>query len=185
MSQSAVESKEIAEINALGKKALDAANLSREKASEGVSAALECGRRLAQIKREIRGHDWMTWCESHLQFAASVASRFVKVAHDVEQMEFDLGPGAALRIGMMGLEIVPAKERKQVPGDVALSALPSWLGVVNRWQAWKRKTGVFADLEKLPEDSRNEMRRDLRPLFDDLRRLFADGNERPSPKKSF
>lgn len=184
MSQSSIQLVEISEINALGKKALDAANESREKASEGVNFALECGKRLAEIKRDIRAHDWETWCQVHLQFPPSVATRFVKVAKDVEQLELNLGPAAALRVGMIGLGIVPTRPRRDVPGDVRISAVPSWASVMNRWMLWKRRTDIYVGLDNLSADVRSEMRRDLRPLYDDLCQLFAEEIERPSPKKS-
>ena len=132
-----------------------------------LGAAWQAGRLLLVQKRKVARSHWRLWLERHFNGTACTAQRHMTLAKAVPNATqlrgFSLRQ-AYLRLGIAvaGLAQVAASW---------YSFLPMHTVLANRFERWLRQKG---DTTTLPDQEKQTLRRDLRPLYEWLVSLFDD-----------
>ncbi len=132
----------------------------------GLEAAWNASRLLLIQKRKVSHGNWRIWLERHFDGTPRTAQRYMALAKtDIGELK-----GYSLRQAYMRLGIAVAGSPGECPARCAF--LPMHAVLSNRFQRWLRKTG---DTAALPEQEKQTLRRDLRPVYEWLDSLFNDG----------
>ena len=130
-------------------------------------AAWQAGHLLLKQKRKIVHGNWELWLERNFEGKVRTAQRYMLLAKsvpDILQLRGLTLRQAYLRLGIAVTENPHGQERR-------FAVLPPHAALANRFQRWMRRK---EDVRALPEQERRTLRRDLRPLYDWLDRLFNE-----------
>lgn len=171
------------EINRLHEQATALAAQSREALSGALAAAWQAGQLLLAEKQRVRRRmgpgAWLLWVEANFHGTPRTAQRYMRLAQCVTDVAFLRGMSLRQAYARLGI----ATEPKTLAKCPLAHKLPAHVVLANRLlRALKRgadKSGV---------EQGDAYRRDLRPLFDQLRSWFdnpkqvGQANFAPAPR---
>jgi Protein of unknown function (DUF3102) len=132
--------------------------------------AWQCGKRLNLLKENVGFGNWLTFLESNWpEISERTAQSYMKIDSD--------NPGAATVADLKFDSIrkyriaksVPKKEKVEEPGDQSFSKPEHHSTVVNECMRFFQR--IDAGQQEVDED---ELRRDLRPVYERMQRLYGD-----------
>ncbi|MFZ5495493.1 MAG: hypothetical protein ACOZE5_09190 [Verrucomicrobiota bacterium] len=155
-----------AEINRLHSTVTQETAASRAALNGAITAAWQAGHLLTAEKKRVRrtmgAGAWLLWLEANFRGTPRTAQRYMKLARSVADVAFLQGMSLRQAYARLGIA-TESKER-----GVLKHRLPSHLMLANKlMRALKRAPG------RLGPGSRENFRRDLRPLYEALHPLFA------------
>ena len=143
---------------------------SKESLTSALAAAWRAGQLLLTEKRRVRrmmGAAWGLWLEQNFHGSARTAQRYMMLAESVADVA--VLRGMSLRQVYFRLGI--ATEPKSRANSARVPALPPHIRLANRMLVALKSCA--ATREVTPEQ-REAYQRDLRPLYERLRAIFAD-----------
>jgi hypothetical protein len=161
--------KELAEAKRLHEEAVEARKLIELSDRTELERAWQCGKRLNHLKDQLPHGQWEPWIKSHWpKLQRRTRQLYMKIDSDnpnaqrVAHLKFD-------SIRKYAIAKVPKKERPAEPGDQSFSKPEHHSTVVNEIARLFQR--IDAGQQKVTED---ELRRDFRPAYERLQRLYGD-----------
>lgn len=162
-----------AEINRLHADVARHAAESMASLSVALSSAWHAGRLLLAEKKRVRrtmgGGAWLLWLQENFHGSPRTAQRYMRLAQSISDVAFLQGMSLRQAYDRLGIATEP-KSRKDA---AQLQMLPDHIRLAQRLLAALRPR-VASSRQKAAQ--RDACRRDLRALYEELRRLFeSDG----------
>ena len=153
------------EINRLHEEAMRNSKLSREALDAALAAAWRAGRLLleekSRVRRQMGRGGWLLWLEANFSGSPRTAQRYMKLAKQVADLAFVRGLSLRQAYARLGI----ATEPKRYEGGRFRIQLPAPVVLANKLLRALRGLGSQGD-------GNPGYRRDLRPLYEQLRDWF-------------
>ena len=156
------------EINRLHAEVIRLAEESQQSLHAALAAAWRAGQLLLEEKKRVRrtmGNAWLPWIEHNFRGSLRTAQNYMRLAQGVADVSFL--EGMSLRQAYIHLGISTAPKSDRAP--VKVEALPPHVRYATRLV---RVLNAERDFGRLPVERLAAYRQDLRPLYEQLRRLF-------------
>jgi len=161
---------------------------SRQRAADALRSAHRCGQLLEEARTHCGHGEWDAWCRAALPSLSRVTIwRYRKLAKDYPELpevaDADSLRQAYLRLGIVAERSSETASTKRNASDTQLAPSKHGLTAANQLLRWLHEKESAKPFSRQPEAERRRLQRDLRPLYESLRRLF-DAPADPPGKES-
>jgi len=152
------------------------ANASKLNAEMALKSAWECGRELEEIRDYIPHGSWERWCKETIPEISSVTIwRYRRLAKEFPELPDKATAGSIRQAYLqLGLAAEDGAEDVERPADVKVKGGSSVLNLLNGLVRWLNEEHSKVPLHERDDRERQRLRREFRPVYEHLQKLFAN-----------